>query len=110
MEAICFDGVSKVYGDGTWAVGSLDLEIQEGELVAFVGLPGLRQSDRAVLHERDQLRVAGAFGLRCSQPPPRSRGGMRRSVPLPFRQHRLVNAPTCREIPSTNGGGIRSLA
>jgi ABC-type sugar transport system ATPase subunit len=40
MAAICFDGVSKIYGDGTCAVDALDLEIQEGEFMVFVGPSG----------------------------------------------------------------------
>jgi ABC-type sugar transport system ATPase subunit len=40
MAAICFDGVSKIYGDGTCAVESLDLEIEEGEFMVFVGPSG----------------------------------------------------------------------
>jgi ABC-type sugar transport system ATPase subunit len=40
MAAICFDGVSKVYGDGTCAVDALDLEIEEGEFMVFVGPSG----------------------------------------------------------------------
>ncbi len=40
MAAIRFDGVSKVYGDGTCAVDGLDLEIKEGEFMVFVGPSG----------------------------------------------------------------------
>jgi multiple sugar transport system ATP-binding protein len=40
MAAICFEGVSKVYGDGTCAVDALDLEIREGEFMVFVGPSG----------------------------------------------------------------------
>ncbi|HWD70800.1 MAG TPA: ATP-binding cassette domain-containing protein [Solirubrobacteraceae bacterium] len=40
MAAICFDGVSKIYGDGTCAVDSLDLDINEGEFMVFVGPSG----------------------------------------------------------------------
>src|SRR3984957_842435 len=40
MAAISFDGVSKVYGDGTRAVNGLDLEIEEGEFMVFVGPSG----------------------------------------------------------------------
>src|SRR5579871_6656824 len=40
MAAIRFDGVSKVYGDGTRAVNALDLEIAEGEFMVFVGPSG----------------------------------------------------------------------
>jgi multiple sugar transport system ATP-binding protein len=40
MAVICFDGVSKVYGDGTCAVDTLDLTIEEGEFVVFVGPSG----------------------------------------------------------------------
>src|SRR6202012_1257650 len=40
MAAIDFDGVTKVYGDGTLAVDALDLTIQEGEFMVFVGPSG----------------------------------------------------------------------
>jgi multiple sugar transport system ATP-binding protein len=40
MAAIRFEGVSKVYGDGTRAVDSLDLTIGEGEFMVFVGPSG----------------------------------------------------------------------
>jgi ABC-type sugar transport system ATPase subunit len=40
MAAICFDAVSKVYGDGTCAVDALDLQIEEGEFMVFVGPSG----------------------------------------------------------------------
>jgi len=40
MAAIRFEGVSKVYGDGTCAVDELELEIEEGEFMVFVGPSG----------------------------------------------------------------------
>src|SRR5579862_4247104 len=40
MAAIRFDRVSKVYGDGTRAVKDLDLVIEEGEFMVFVGPSG----------------------------------------------------------------------
>ena len=40
MSSIRFANVSKVYGDGTLAVQSLDLEIAEGEFVVLVGPSG----------------------------------------------------------------------
>ena len=40
MAAIRFDGVSKVYGDGTRAVNTLDLAVEEGEFMVFVGPSG----------------------------------------------------------------------
>jgi ABC-type sugar transport system ATPase subunit len=40
MAAIRFDEVSKVYGDGTRAVDTLDLEIEEGEFMVLVGPSG----------------------------------------------------------------------
>jgi ABC-type sugar transport system ATPase subunit len=40
MAAIRFDGVSKVYGDGTRAVNALDLAVEEGEFMVFVGPSG----------------------------------------------------------------------
>src|SRR6266542_835329 len=40
MAGVSFDGVSKVYADGTWAVSDLDLEINDGEFMVLVGPPG----------------------------------------------------------------------
>jgi ABC-type sugar transport system ATPase subunit len=40
MAAIRFDGVSKVYGDGTRAVNALDLAVEEGEFMVLVGPSG----------------------------------------------------------------------
>jgi ABC-type sugar transport system ATPase subunit len=40
MAAIRFDGVTKIYGDGTRAVDELDLAIEEGEFMVFVGPSG----------------------------------------------------------------------
>ncbi|MGD0981719.1 MAG: ATP-binding cassette domain-containing protein, partial [Solirubrobacteraceae bacterium] len=40
MAEIHFEGVSKVYGDGTRAVIDLDLAIGEGEFMVFVGPSG----------------------------------------------------------------------
>jgi multiple sugar transport system ATP-binding protein len=40
MAEIHFEGVSKVYGDGTRAVNDLDLAIGEGEFMVFVGPSG----------------------------------------------------------------------
>src|SRR5436305_1621042 len=40
MAAITFDDVTKTYGDGYRAVSSLDLDVEDGELVVFVGPSG----------------------------------------------------------------------
>ena len=40
MAAIDFDGVTKIYGDGTLAVDTLDLTIRDGEFMVFVGPSG----------------------------------------------------------------------
>ena len=40
MATVSFDGVGKVYPDGTTAVSGLDLEIADGELLVFVGPSG----------------------------------------------------------------------
>ncbi len=40
MAAIVFDGVTKVYPDGTLAVDELDLEVADGEFVVLVGPSG----------------------------------------------------------------------
>ena len=40
MAEVSFDGVSKIYLDGTRAVNSFDLEIQDGEFMVLVGPSG----------------------------------------------------------------------
>ena len=40
MAGIVFEGVSKVYRDGTRAVDDLDLEIDDGEFLVLVGPSG----------------------------------------------------------------------
>jgi multiple sugar transport system ATP-binding protein len=40
VAEVTFDGVSKVYPDGTRAVDSIDLEIQDGEFMVLVGPSG----------------------------------------------------------------------
>jgi multiple sugar transport system ATP-binding protein len=40
MAEVVFEGVSKVYGDGTRAVDKLDLEIADGEFMVLVGPSG----------------------------------------------------------------------
>ncbi len=40
MAGVAFDGVSKIYADGTRAVDGLDLEIQDGEFMVLVGPSG----------------------------------------------------------------------
>jgi multiple sugar transport system ATP-binding protein len=40
MANVTFDGVSKVFGDGTRAVDALDLEIHDGEFMVLVGPSG----------------------------------------------------------------------
>jgi multiple sugar transport system ATP-binding protein len=44
MATITFDGVSKVYPDGTEAVSALDLEIGDGEFMVLVGPSGCGKS------------------------------------------------------------------
>jgi multiple sugar transport system ATP-binding protein len=40
MAGVTFDGVSKIYPDGTRAVNSIDLEVQDGEFMVLVGPSG----------------------------------------------------------------------
>ena len=40
MAEVTFDGVGKVYPDGTRAVGGMDLEIEDGEFMVLVGPSG----------------------------------------------------------------------
>src|SRR3954447_10990749 len=44
MAAIVFDGVRKVFDDGTVAVDDLDLEIRDGEFMVLVGPSGSGKS------------------------------------------------------------------
>ena len=40
MAGVAFDGVAKVYADGTRAVNSLNLDIQDQEFMVLVGPSG----------------------------------------------------------------------
>ena len=40
MAGVVFDGITKVYGDGTKAVDGLDLDIKDGEFMVLVGPSG----------------------------------------------------------------------
>jgi multiple sugar transport system ATP-binding protein len=40
LAGVTFDGVGKVYPDGTRAVGGMDLEIEDGEFMVLVGPSG----------------------------------------------------------------------
>ncbi len=40
MAGVAFDGVSKIYADGTRAVDGLDLQIEDGEFMVLVGPSG----------------------------------------------------------------------
>jgi ABC-type sugar transport system ATPase subunit len=40
VAGVTFDGVTKTYPDGTTAVNSLNLEIQDGEFMVLVGPSG----------------------------------------------------------------------
>jgi multiple sugar transport system ATP-binding protein len=40
MARIAYEGVSKIYDDGTWAVEDFDLEIDDGEFMVLVGPSG----------------------------------------------------------------------
>ena len=40
MAEVTFDGVSKIYPDGTRAVDSFDLEVLDGEFMVLVGPSG----------------------------------------------------------------------
>src|SRR5512132_2187853 len=44
MATITFEGVAKVYADGTEAVTDLDLEIRDGEFMVLVGPSGCGKS------------------------------------------------------------------
>jgi len=56
MAAIEFDGVSKVYPDGTRAVESLDLVIEEDEFMVFVGPSGCGKTTGAAHGRRPSRR------------------------------------------------------
>jgi ABC-type sugar transport system ATPase subunit len=40
MAAVTFDGVAKIYPDGTRAVNHFDLDIKDGEFMVLVGPSG----------------------------------------------------------------------
>jgi multiple sugar transport system ATP-binding protein len=40
VARIVFDNVTKIFPDGTWAVRSLDLEVEDGKLIVLVGPSG----------------------------------------------------------------------
>ena len=66
MAEITFDGVSKVYDDGTRAVEDLDLAIEDGELLVMVGVVGLATVHwRAVVaaEQRERSTVNGQRDL-----------------------------------------------
>ncbi len=44
MASITMEGLGKIYGDGTRAVGSVDLEIRDGEFLVLVGPSGCGKS------------------------------------------------------------------
>ena len=44
MASVAFEAVSKVFGDGTKAVDSLDLTIEDGEFMVLVGPSGSGKS------------------------------------------------------------------
>ena len=44
MAALAFEGVTKVFPDGTHAVDDLDLEVGDGELMILVGPSGSGKS------------------------------------------------------------------
>ena len=39
-----FDGVSKIYGNGVVGLNNVNLQIQQGEFVAIIGLSGAGKS------------------------------------------------------------------
>ncbi len=90
MAAITLERLSKVYGDGTEAVRSLDLEIGDGEFVVLVGpsgcgkttalrmVAGLEEIDRRV---RDASRVLGLDEVLQKKPRTLS-GGQRQRVAM----------------------------
>ena len=57
MASVTFDGVTKVFRDGTVAVRDLDLIVEEGELFVLLGASGsyiaaLRASRRRVMRTK----------------------------------------------------------
>ncbi len=93
MAEITYEGVSKVYDDGTWAVEDLDLAIEDGELMVLVGSFGLRQDDgvadarRARGDHRREIRI----------------GDQRRQRPSPEGARHRDGLPELRALPAHDG-------
>ena len=95
MAEIAYDGVSKVYDDGTWAVEDLDLEIEDGEFMVLVGTVGLRQDDGAP-------DARGARGDQRRRDPDRRPG--RERPDAEGARHR-DGVPELRALPAHDGRG-----
>ena len=91
MAEVSFEGVSKVYGDGTRAVDGLDLRIADGEFMVLVGPSGcgkttaLRMVGGLEAISEGVVRIGERVVNDVSPKRPRHRDGLPelRAVPAP---------------------------
>ena len=95
MAAIAYDGVSKVYDDGTWAVEDLDLEIEDGEFMVLVGPSGCGKTTALRM-------LAGLEEVSEGDDPDRRPG---RERPHPEGARHRDGVPELRALPAHVGRG-----
>src|ERR687895_13492 len=72
MAGVTFEGVSKIYADGTRAVNDLELEVQDSEFMVLVGPSGCGKSTA--------LRMVAGLEGHLNRMPRALPGGQRRGV------------------------------
>ncbi len=95
MSAVCFEGVEKVYPNGTVALADFSLEIADGELIALVGPSGCGKSTVLRLLAGLETPTRGTIrigGRDVSALPPRER-----NVAMVFQDYALYPHLTVRE-------------